>query len=80
MSELRNRIAVVLNGHSETDLGPDCACGWTWEGYGLWKDAHADHVADAVIAELGLRIQVAGPDGIVGTGDYRYVTDWKADE
>lgn len=44
---LRNRIAVVLNGHSETDLGPDCACGWTWEGYG-----HADHVADAVVADL----------------------------
>ena len=39
----------MLKGHSETDLGPDCACGWTWEGYGLWKDAHADHVADAVI-------------------------------
>lgn len=38
-------------------------------------------LADAVIAELGLTIQVAGPDGIVGTGDYRYVTRWcKADD
>lgn len=36
-------------------------------------------VADAVIAELGLRIQVAGPDGIA-YGKHRYVTDWTADE
>lgn len=36
--------------------------------------------ADVLIRELGLRIQVAGHDGIVGTGDYRYVTEWTADE
>ena len=37
----------------------------------------ADRIACEVIRELGLRIQVAGPDGIVGTGDYRYVTEWE---
>ena len=36
--------------------------------------------AGVLIRELGLRIQVAGPDGIVGTGDYRYVTEWETDD
>lgn len=36
-------------------------------------------LADAVIAELGLRIQVAGPDGIA-YGKHRYVTDWIAND
>jgi len=58
---LRDRIAAVL---CETLLAPISMC-------------DAEVLADAVIRELGLRIQVAGPDGIVGTGDYRYVTDWK---
>jgi hypothetical protein len=54
MSDLRDRIAAVMLAHSdESDSGPDCACGWDWDGYGLWKDAYAGHLADAVIAELG---------------------------
>jgi hypothetical protein len=53
MSDLRDRIAAVMLAHSdESDSGPDCACGWDWEGYGLWKDAYAGHLADAVIREL----------------------------
>ena len=36
-------------------------------------------VADAVIRELRLTIQVAGPDGIA-YGKHRYVTDWIANE
>ncbi len=44
------------------------------------SDADIRFMTDAVIAELGLRIQVAGPDGIVGTGDYRYVTEWETDD
>ena len=35
--------------------------------------------ADAVILELGLTIQVAGPDGIA-YGKHRYVTDWIAND
>jgi hypothetical protein len=53
MSDLRDRIAAVLLDHSENpDSGPDCTCGWEWQGYGLWKDTYAGHLADAVIAEL----------------------------
>lgn len=36
-------------------------------------------VADVVIEELGLTIQVAGPDGIA-YGKHRYVTDWTAND
>ena len=36
-------------------------------------------LADAVILELGLTIQVAGPDGIA-YGKHRYVTDWIAND
>lgn len=39
----------------------------------------ADRIADAVILELGLTIQVAGPDGIA-YGKHRYVTDWIAND
>lgn len=74
---LRDKMAKIAERHGLgwIDNGTDharCYCGhsprlgdsWHW------------HVADAVIRELGLRVQVAGPDGIVGTGKYRYVTDW----
>ena len=36
-------------------------------------------LADAVIAELGLRVQVAGPDGIAH-GQHRYISDWITNE
>lgn len=59
--DLRTRIAAVLLAHSEeSDDGPDCTCGWEWQGYGLWKDGYADHLADALIAELGLRAEWEG--------------------
>lgn len=62
---LRDRIAAAIDEERNR-----------WAG----GDAPAETLADAVIAELGLRIQVAGPDGIVGTGNYRYVTEWETDE
>ncbi|HPE53001.1 MAG TPA: hypothetical protein PK852_02680 [Mesotoga prima] len=77
---LRYRIAAVLREHVEDQLTNydagrnECGCG----NQGL--SGYVEHVADAIIAELGLRIQVAGPDGIVGTGKYRYITDWTTDD
>ena len=77
---LRDRIAAVLREHVEDQLTNydagrnECGCG----NQGL--SGYVEHVADAIIAELGLRIQVAGPDGIVGTGKYRYITDWTTDD
>ena len=71
---LRTRIVAALSGdlcRQQHAIDPDRD--WQW--------FNMDALADAVIRELGLRIQVAGPDGIVGTGDYRYVSDFfKADD
>ena len=53
---LRDRIADVLLAHAENDAGPDCTCGWEWEGYGLWKDSYASHVADAILALPGIAV------------------------
>ena len=39
----------------------------------------AKHVADAVIAELGLRREDNEAD-FTGSYRHRYVTDWKADD
>jgi hypothetical protein len=61
---LRDRIAAVLKAANDRVAG--------FIGY--------DEMADAVIEALGMRIQVAGPDGIVGTGNYRYVTEWSNDD
>lgn len=73
MSELRDRIGRAICGATSAGkLFP-----WdtlnerehkTWLGY-----------ADAVIAELGLRVQVAGPDGIAH-GQHRYISDWITNE
>jgi hypothetical protein len=49
-------------------------------GIRIQRDGDSYQMADAVIEALGLRIQVAGPDGIVGTGNYRYVTEWSNDD
>lgn len=75
MSDLRDRIAAALYDrwwHVSMSLDPPPR----WPK--LSKSAKERWLsdADAVIAELGLTIQVAGPDGIVGTGKYRYVTRW----
>ena len=75
---LRTRIAAVL---FALNAGED----WNMEPL-VWEEISESYrkcwlkQADAVIRELGLRIQVAGPDGIVGTGDYRYVTEWETDD
>lgn len=46
--------------------------------HGVYLD-DAVAAADAVIEELGLHQQVAGPDGIA-YGKHRFVTDWIANE
>ena len=76
---LRDRIAAVLREHVEDQLTNydagrnECGCG----NQGL--SGYVEHVADAVIAELGLRVQVAGPDGIAH-GQHRYISDWITNE
>lgn len=69
MRSLRDRIAAAaLNayeGNSEA---------WNWSERDRKRRDWLD-VADAVIAELGLQLQVAGPDGIA-YGKHRYVTEW----
>lgn len=75
---LRDRIAAAAAGHADyVSSGVRyCSCGeWSGDTAASRMD-FSRHLADAVIRELGLRVQVAGPDGIVGTGKYRYVTDW----
>lgn len=72
---LRDRIAAVLEEHRQ--VASSCECGidlgvsaitWRWR----------DHVADAVIAELGLR-RASRPNDYdhrdYPPGD-RYITDW----
>lgn len=52
--DLRTRIAAVLLAHGdESDAVPDCICGWEWHGENLWRKSYADHLADALIRELG---------------------------
>jgi hypothetical protein len=70
-SELHNRIAKVLNRHKtddQYDEWADCQCGHVGQ---RWDD----HVADAVIAELGL---IRDPFSTVAF--CRYVTQWQPNE
>jgi hypothetical protein len=77
MSDLRTRIAAVLSAHQdESDTGPDCTCGWVWHGENLWRKSYADHLAGAVIRELGLT-RVTRSERVP---IHRYVTEWKADD
>jgi hypothetical protein len=76
MSDLRDRLAAVLGKHAadEYSWGVDgCTCGADTQ------DKQAQHQADAVIAELGLRQEikeaVKTPPKLTFT---RYVTDWEA--
>ena len=83
---LRDRIAAVQSKHHHWDFAGalTCACG---EDFGLdgdagWESAvqeWAKHVADAVIAELGLRREDNEAD-FTGSYRHRYVTDWRADD
>lgn len=72
MSDLRNRIAAVLRLHqwratvrtSDDDPVLDCICGIAFGGALDCQrdvfDQHRDHVADAVIRELGLKDEKSG--------------------
>lgn len=63
--DLRTRIAAVLNANLPV--------------MEYLRPGDTERAADAVIRELGLTIQVAGPDGIA-YGKHRYVTDWENDD
>jgi hypothetical protein len=78
MSDLRDRLATVIVKHHtcECDRTVDgtwtqCQCDAGWRREDEW----AAHVADAVIAELGLEEELT-----YGGMMRRYVTDWKADD
>lgn len=88
MRGLRDRIAAVLREHVEDQLTNydagrnECGCG----NQGL--SGYVEHVADAVIAELGLKSQWIN-DGIISDGpppnwwlpcDIRYTTEWERSE
>ena len=63
--DLRTRIAAVLNANLPV--------------MEYLRPGDTERAADEVIRELGLRQQVAGPDGIA-YGKHRYVTDWIAND
>ena len=81
---LRDRIAAAIADHCFNEWGVTdadmCACGecppGDWDAMGSGWPAH---VADAVIAELGLRREENEAD-FTGPYRHRYVTDWKADD
>lgn len=76
---LRDRIAAALAVHRS--YGNDCECGWV-DDTGLYKQftGHEQHVADAVIAELGLRYEYENgqilyhpkPKAASGNGNWRW--------
>jgi len=73
MSDLRTRIAATVDAHER--VGSSCKC-----GFGLGVPAIVEHwqehLADAVIRELGLWQQLSNWH----PGYYRYVTDWIRDK
>jgi hypothetical protein len=71
MTDLRDRIAAALRAEDEKPH----LCPFDGEP----TMASYDRLADAVIAELGLRqaMRSQTPTGPIQT---RYVTDWKADD
>jgi hypothetical protein len=74
MSDLRTRIIAVLNVHgveledSRCDCGRDC-----FDRTHESLSDYVEHVADAVIAEMGLRQETVG---LI----HRWVTDWQHDK
>ena len=76
---LRDRIAAVLREHVEDQLTNydaernECGCG----NQGL--SGYKDHLADAVIRELGLRQEwMEHPHS--ESREFRYVTEWTTNE
>lgn len=94
--DLRDRIAAVQSQHHHWDYagGLTCACGQDFDLTVGWEKAVAEwavHVADAVIRELGLRIEYGALDAnnCGRSSDYdeltalpgetiktRFITDW----
>lgn len=71
-NDLRTRIAAVVADYHQR-WGMRCECGA--------DHAHADGLADAVIAELGMeREHWQYGDGHTMGVRYRYVTGWEVDE
>ena len=82
--DLRTRIAAVQRAHRlwrypGMTTGKECQCGWTSEAP---ITDHPEHVADAVIRELGLRLDTTCHihDREGKQRCHRYVTEWTADE
>ena len=72
--DLHDRIAAVVNMHYGLQF---CQCGWKYDP--KLDNSYADHVADAVIRELGLTREDNEAD-FTGPYRHRYVTDWKTAE
>jgi hypothetical protein len=71
-------IEKVIETHQATGVIDHCACGWEWTPGG---DATCvdQHIAVEVIRELGLTVEWLERRHSEAR-DYRYVTDWKADD
>jgi hypothetical protein len=78
MSELSDRIAAVIGNHNMRLQSPKRGSMWVCQ-CGKLSPRYADHLADAVIRELGLQPHLAKriingkPDQWVR----RHVTDWE---
>lgn len=78
--DLRTRISAIAGEHRfadhQTAFGDKCVCGWTSQGI-----AHSDHLADAVIRELGLREELRYPGrfSFMPPQRRRYVTEWETE-
>jgi isopentenyldiphosphate isomerase len=81
MSDLRTRIAAVLMAHP--DKWDGTCCGDPNLEIEVQED-WAEHVADAVIRELGMKEERDRPYSTrhdwQGDWRHRYVTEWKADD
>ena len=74
---LRARIGAVQLAHMPDDYQRDmgeCPCGFKYQ---KWSEL-ASHVADAVIAALGMTVEYDGPPIVPPC--HRYVTEWATDE
>lgn len=79
--DLRTRIAEVIYSHEQYFIGGNPACDCEkWKGAVVGRESHADHLADMLIAELGLRrdttCHIHDREG--KRRCTRYVTDWRA--
>lgn len=84
LTSLRDRIAGILHLHTLAEDDPvfwRCCCTAYSDSFKDDYMCHAAHVADAVIAELGLAQEYAYTrHPRRRAADYRYVTAWRSDE